>query len=117
MKTADAVRGEVWMADLDPVRGHEQAGKRPVLVISADVMNTGPAELVIVVPITSKGKGIPTHVAVQPPEGGLTAGSFVIGEQIRCIAKQRLTRKMGELAPKTIASVEMVLRAVLDLSA
>src|SRR5690348_656161 len=73
MTTVEPSRGQVWMADLDPTKGHEQAGKRPVLVVSADVMNLGPAGLVVVLPITSKGKGIPTHVPVDPPEGGLTA--------------------------------------------
>lgn len=116
MKTVEPLRGQVWMADLDPTKGHEQTGKRPVLVVSADVLNAGPADLVVVLPITSKDKGIPTHVDVVPPEGGLTAASFVIVEQIRCIAKQRLTRKMGELSAETIESVEGVIRAVLDIA-
>jgi mRNA interferase MazF len=71
MKATEPLRGQVWMADLDPTKDHEQAGKRPVLVVSADVFNAGPADLVVVLPITSKAKGIPTHVAVSPPEGGL----------------------------------------------
>jgi mRNA interferase MazF len=68
-----------------------------------------------VVPITSKGKGIATHVDIAPPEGGLTAASFVIAEQTRCIAKQRWKRKMSEVTPEAMAAVERVLRAVLDL--
>src|SRR6185295_5268066 len=46
-------RGEVWLADLDPTRGHEQAGRRPVLIVSDDVFNAGAAELVVVLPMTS----------------------------------------------------------------
>ena len=46
-------RGEVWLADLYPTRGHEQAGRRPVLVVSEDLFNRGPAGLVIVLPTTS----------------------------------------------------------------
>ena len=54
--------------DLDPTR--EQAGKRPALVISTNGFNKSRADLVVVVPITSKDKGIPWHVPLQPPEGG-----------------------------------------------
>ena len=68
---ATPLRGEIWMIDLDPTRGHEQAGKRPALIVSDDVFNSGPAGLVIVLPLTTKSKGVRSHVAVQPPEGGL----------------------------------------------
>jgi len=40
----------MWLADLDPTRGHEQAGRRPVLVVSDDIFNRGPADLVIILP-------------------------------------------------------------------
>lgn len=60
-------RGEVWMVDLDPTKGHEQAGRRPGLVVSVDLFNHGPADLVVLVPITSKAKGIPFHVEVNQP--------------------------------------------------
>ena len=49
-------RGDVWIVDLDPTKGHEQAGKRPCLVISVDIFNQGPADLVMVLPITTKAK-------------------------------------------------------------
>ncbi|MDX2212140.1 MAG: type II toxin-antitoxin system PemK/MazF family toxin [Oculatellaceae cyanobacterium bins.114] len=45
---AQLVRGQVWLADLNPVKGHEQAGKRPCLIISVDLFNQGPAGLVVV---------------------------------------------------------------------
>lgn len=67
-----AARGDVWLADLSPVRGHEQAGRRPVLVASVDPFNQSRADLVVVIPITSTLRSIPFHVVVQPPEGGLT---------------------------------------------
>lgn len=116
MKTAEPQRGQVWMANLDPAQGHEQAGRRPVLIVSADAMNSGPADLVIVLPVTSKGKGIPTHVPVQRPEGGLTMDSFVITEQIRCIAKTRLSQHVGEISVQKMRLIETVLRAILDLA-
>ena len=61
-------RGEVWLADLSPERGHEQAGRRPVLVVSEDLFNRGPAGLAIVLPMTSVVCNVPTHVPIVPPE-------------------------------------------------
>ena len=68
---ADPNRGEIWLADLGIGLGHEQMGKRPLLVLSVDEFNQGPAELVISVPLTSqiaKSKGIPAHIQVDPPK-------------------------------------------------
>ena len=67
----DPARGDVWLADLDPSIGHEQAGRRPVLVISVDSFNIGPSNLAVVLPITSRQRGVPLHVSIAPPEGGL----------------------------------------------
>ena len=64
-------RGELWLVDLNPVRGREQAGRRPALVVSVDGFNHGPADLVVVLSIASRDKGIPWHVALEPPEGGV----------------------------------------------
>jgi mRNA interferase MazF len=70
---------------------------------------------VIVIPITSKAKGIRTHVQMQPPEGGLTTISYAKCEDIRSISKDRLSRRMGAVTPATMASIELVLRALLVL--
>ena len=82
-------RGEIWLADLNPTRGHEQAGNRPVAVVSEDSLNSGPAGLVIVLPITSTIRAIPSHIVVAPPEGGLTVRSALICEAIRSISTGR----------------------------
>ena len=63
-------RGEVWFADLDPMRGREQAKKRPCIVISANDFNQGYAGLCIVVPLTTKNRRNPLHVPLLPPEEG-----------------------------------------------
>ena len=78
------------MVDLDPTRGREQAGKRPVLVVSANGFNKSPADLVVVLPITSKDKAIPWHVPLQPPEGGTKTKSFIMCEAVRSISHDRL---------------------------
>ncbi len=88
---ANPSRGEIWTADFSPTIGREQAGLRPCLIVSADGLNRSRAELVIVLPITSKAKGIPSHVEVNPPEGGLTVRSFIKCEDIRSISTTRLS--------------------------
>lgn len=62
-------RGEVWLADLNPTRGHEQAGRRPVLVVSEDLFNRGPAGLAIVLPMTSTVRDVPSHVPEDARQG------------------------------------------------
>ncbi|MEX0703137.1 MAG: type II toxin-antitoxin system PemK/MazF family toxin [Planctomycetales bacterium] len=112
---ANPLRGEIWQADLNPTRGREQAGRRPVLVVSTDPFNEGPAELVVVLPITSKRKGIPWHVGIAPPEGGLRTASYIMCEAVRCVARERLAKRMGEAAPATMRDVEDRLRILLEL--
>jgi mRNA interferase MazF len=106
---------EVWLADLDPARGHEQAGKRPVLLISVDLFNTGPADLVIVLPITTVYKGILSHVEINPPGGGLDKNSFIKCEDIRSIAKERLSTRLGKVSQATMAAVQDRARILLNL--
>lgn len=108
-------RGEVWLVDLDPVRGHEQAGRRPALVVSVDALNQSAAELAIVLPITSRRKNVRSHVPVQPPEGGLDRISFVKCEDVRSVSTIRLDRRLGAVGSETMRSVEDRLRLLLDL--
>ncbi len=112
---ADPLRGEVWLADLNPIRGHEQAGQRPVLVVSEDIFNKGPADLVIVLPITSTYRGIPSHVPISPPEGGVKKSSFVLCEAVRSIAKERLVQRWGKVNASTMLAIEDRLRILMGL--
>ena len=108
-------RGEVWQVNLSPTKGHETRGIRPCLIVSVDPFNRGPAGLVVVLPITTREKGIPLHVAVNPPEGGLEKRSFVKCEEPRSISKDRLTKRTGELAAPTLEKVSDRLRILLGL--
>ena len=108
-------RGDVWMIDLDPTRGHEQAGKRPALVVSSDVFNRGPAGLVIVVPLTTKAKGVRSHVALDPPEGGVHRPSFIKCEDVRSVAIERLGKCLGAVAADTLEAVAFRLRILMGL--
>jgi mRNA interferase MazF len=117
MPSGDPLRGEVWQVNISPTVGHEQSGHRPALVVSVDAFNRGPADLVIVVPITSVRKSIPFHIEVQPPEAGLTMPSFIKCEEIRSVSKARFTRRLGLISDTTLKAVEDRLMIVLDLRA
>ncbi len=106
---------EVWLVDLSPTRGHEQTGRRPGLVVSVDPFNHGAAGLVVVLPITTKAKGIPFHVSIDPPEAGLKARSFIKCEDVRSVTKERLGRCLGVVSANTMEAVEDRLRTLLGL--
>lgn len=115
MTVLKPLRGEIWLVDLNPVRGREQAGKRPSLVVSVDLFNQGPSGLAVVLPITSKNKKIPFHVEVNPPEGGLREQSFIKCEDVRSISLERFSEKWGILEPTTMTMVEERLRILFSL--
>jgi len=115
MSNADALRGEVWDIILDPVIGHEQAGARPALVVSVDLFNEGPAELIVVAPISRTARKVRWHVPVSPPEGDLTAVSFIQCESLRSVSKRRLKRRRGRVSDAILDQVEDRLRILLSL--
>jgi len=108
-------RGEIWLADLNPVRGREQAGMRPCLVISVDPFNQSPAGLVIILPVTSKNKGIRSHVEVLPPEGGVREASYIKCEDVRSISTERLVSRWGRIRTDSLQLVEDRLRILMGL--
>ena len=108
-------RGEVWLAELDPTRGREQAGRRPVLVVSADAYNRGPAGLIVALAVTSTQRNVPIHVRVHAPEGGLRVDSTVLCDQIRSLARERFVHRLGPVTDETMEAVEDRLRGLLRL--
>ncbi len=108
-------RGEIWMVDLNPVRGDEQAGQRPCLIVSVNLFNHGPAELLVVLPITTREKRIPFHIPIEPDESGLAIRSYIKCEDIRSISKDRLTKQKGLASPEIMDLVEDRLRILLKL--
>lgn len=109
------LRGEVWLANLNPTQGHEQNGIRPVLVISDNRLNQGPSGLVFVLPISKHQRPIPAHLAVAPPEGGLDLPSSILCDAIRSIDKSRLTKRLGVVSDPILDRVGVVLRSLLAL--
>jgi mRNA interferase MazF len=100
-------RGEVWQADLNPVRGSEQSGSRPILIFQNDSLNNI-VPTIVAIPFTSNLKrgGLPTCIRVPKGEGGLTADSIALCNQLRVIDKSRLQRKLGEVSADTMYDVE-----------
>lgn len=112
---ADPIRGEVWLGDLGPTRGHEQSGKRPLLIFSEDAFNAGPAGLVVVLPLTSTIRSVRAHILVNPPEGGLRTPSVVLCDAIRSVTKDCLIDRWGSVSAATLARVERTMRLLLVL--
>jgi mRNA interferase MazF len=104
----------VWLVDLDPIRGHEQAGTRPALVLSVGAFNAA-SGLVTVLPITSKPRAVRTRVAMTPPDGGLKKVSYVIAEQARTISTERLAKRIGVASSATMEATEAIVRVLLGL--
>jgi len=115
---ANPCRGEIWLADLGAGEGHEQSGTRPVLVLSVDAFNAGPAGLVTTVPITAKiakSRNIPSHILIGPPEGGLKTASVILCDQTRTLSKTRLRARWGVITATTMGLVENAVRGLLGL--
>ncbi|MBA3846203.1 MAG: type II toxin-antitoxin system PemK/MazF family toxin [Planctomycetes bacterium] len=106
-------RGEIWFADLDPIVGREQAGRRPVLIISDDTFSNGPADLVIVCPMTSTLRPIRSFVVIAPPEGGVTVPSAIMCHQVRTISVKRLIERWGAVSGATQQKVSDIVRILI----
>ena len=108
------LRGEIWTLDLNPTRGHEQAGdRRPCLIVSADILNSGPAEMVFAVPLTTTDRGIRLHVRVEPPD--VARPSVIMCDQLRAVSKERLKARVGAIRPATLREVEDRIRIIMNL--
>ncbi|AYD88930.1 type II toxin-antitoxin system PemK/MazF family toxin [Actinomyces lilanjuaniae] len=102
--------GELWWAAPDSSVGREQAGRRPVLVISGAHYHEAVTTLVVTVPVTSIDRGWPNHVRI-PRGGRLPQDSFAMTEQVRTISRKRLVERIG-IVERSI--VEEALRWVRD---
>lgn len=109
-------RGEVYLVEFEPTSGAEIKKTRPALIIQNDTGNRY-SPITIVAAITSQvgGRIYPTEVYVEAPEGGLSANSLVLLNQLRSIDKGRLVKRLGKVTPKTMKTVEYALRISLEL--
>ena len=114
MNHLELTPGAVAWASLEPVLGREQGGHRPVLVVASAGYLDAVTTLAIVLPITTVDRGWPNHIPVDGASG-LEQSSWVMTEQPRTLARDRLTRISGEVSPSCLASVRMWLGDFLDL--
>ncbi len=101
---ARILRGEVWWANLDPTRGREQAGERPVLIISHDVFNAR-SGTVIALAITSQEPTAGFPLTMELVTAALPKQSWVKISQIRTLSIERLDNLIGQVAPEELAEV------------
>ena len=108
-------RGQIYYADLSPVKGSEQGGYRPVLIIQNDIGNKySPTVIVAVITSIHTKANLPTHVWLNA-ECGLPKESMVECEQVRTIDKSRLKDFMGAVSDEVMAEIDKGLKISFEL--
>ncbi len=111
------VRGDVFSARLDPTEGSEQAGTRPVVVISRDSINAN-SPVVVIVPLTDTAnvkRLYPSHAHFPKGAGGLRMDSVAKAEQIRAIQVSRFVSYYGRMDRASLERIEESIRITLAL--
>ena len=111
-------RGDLYFVNLNPVQGREQAGQRPVLVLSIDAINRLP--LVVTVVVGTKGENVtrdcPTNVRLSPAESGLPMETVFLGFQVRSLDPQRFSSlSAGRVTGAALRRIEDAVRYCLGL--
>ncbi len=109
-------RGEIFLANLEPVFGAEQGRTRPVLIIQNNFGNKF-SPITIIAPITSKiySKEYPTNILITKNESGLKVDSTVLSNQIRAIDKSKIIKKLSSLNDFVINKVDLAIKVSLGL--
>lgn len=110
---ARILRGEVRWAELNPTRGHEQAGRRPVVILSQDVFNNR-SGTVIAMALTSQPQkaGFPLTYALEAKQ--LQKPSWVKISQIRTLSVDRIGKKLGHVEPEQLAKIVDGLNQIIE---
>lgn len=104
--------GDILWLDFDPQSGHEQAGNRPGLVVSATSFNRR-SDLVLICPITTKGRGLKFEVPLPP---GQKVKGFVLAHQVKCCDwKSRNATKGGAVAPDLLKQVREIIGLMIEV--
>ena len=114
----EVLRGDIFIADLDPVVGSEQGGVRPVVIVQNDRGNRF-SPTVICAAMTSRlsKSDLPTHVWVSTRDSGLERDSLVLCEQVRTLEKRRLRTRVGRLNGLALRRVDQALLSALGIKA
>lgn len=117
MAAKEVKRGDIFFADLSPVVGSEQGGKRPVLVIQNNIGNRfSPTVIIAAITAQIQKPKMPTHVGLKADQVGIEKDSVVLLEQIRTIDKQRLQDKVAHLNDEEMNQINQALRVSLGLT-
>lgn len=108
-------RGEVWLVDFGEPVGSEQSGRRPAVIASADPLNESRAGVIIVVPITTAHRGLPSHVEIEPGSSGLDEVSYAKCEDVKSTSEERLIARLGTASEAITFDIGRVLRFLLDI--
>ncbi len=112
-------RGDIYWANLAPRSGSEQAGRRPVIIVSDDAFNLSPSWMSLIgIPVstsTRQARRSPTTVDLPKGSGGLTSNSVALCHQITTIDRVKFGRKIGELSPQLLRAVGEGIKAAMDL--
>ena len=101
---ARILRGDILWANLDPTRGHEQAGSRPVLILSQNVFNDR-SGTVIAMALTSQRPSAGFPLTLELSDRRLPKKSWVKISQIRTLSIERLGKKLGKATPEELAQI------------
>lgn len=109
-------RGDIVLANLEPVVGSEQGRIRPVLIIQNDISNQN-SPTTIIAPITSKiySKEFPTNVFISKKDSNLDRDSTILLNQIRTIDKSRIIKRISNLSFYLMNKVDLAIKVSLDL--
>ena len=114
----EVVRGDIFIADLNPVVGSEQGGVRPVLIVQNDRGNRFSPTVICAAMTSRTGKSdLPTHAWIAAQDSGLRSDSLVLCEQLRTLEKRRLRQKAGHIGGLALLRVERALMAALGMGA
>ncbi|WP_218598587.1 type II toxin-antitoxin system PemK/MazF family toxin [Polaribacter sp. NJDZ03] len=106
-------QGEIWELYLNPVKGSEQSGRRPAVIISGNMLNKH-LQVVIVCPLTTSVKNYKGNLIINPNEiNGLTKISEVLTFHVRSVSKTRLDKKIGKIPLKDIEVIKKTLNDIL----
>ncbi len=110
-------RGDVYFADLNPVRGREQGGRRPVLIVQNDIGNHhSPVTIVAAITSAVADRPYPTEVRLAAGQGGLPKASAVLLNQIKTIDMDRLEQRLGQLDVAAMRQVDEAIKISLGLA-
>jgi mRNA interferase MazF len=107
------LQGELWYVDLNPVKGSEQAGFRPVVILSGNLANKY-LQTLICCPLTSKIKNYKGNIVLTPNKiNGLTEDSEILTHQIRSFSKEQMVKKIGNVSNVEIEELKVCLNEIL----